>query len=64
MGNSRFRNTYRTLTADEAARIGNIKVMAERLEEAIDSIPDGREKSLALTKLEEAVMWACKALSS
>lgn len=34
---------------------------AVHLAEAIDVIPDGRWKSLALTALEESLMWANKA---
>ena len=32
------------------------------VEQAIEKLPDGREKSLALTKLEEAVHWVCMAI--
>lgn len=35
---------------------------AKELEIAINRAPSGREKALALTKLEESVMWARKAL--
>lgn len=31
------------------------KALAEYLDE---NVPDGREKSLAITKIEEAIMWA------
>lgn len=33
---------------------------AERMLEALSLLPDSREKSLAVTKLEECVMWANK----
>ena len=39
-----------------------ISLRARQLEEEIEKLLNGREKSLALTKLEEAVMWARKAL--
>ena len=29
----------------------------------LEAVPDGREKSLALTKLEESLMWAMAALA-
>lgn len=35
---------------------------AKNLESQIEKLPAGREKALALTKLEESVMWARKAL--
>lgn len=35
---------------------------AKVLEYVLDRLPNGREKALALTKLEESIMWARKAL--
>jgi hypothetical protein len=41
-----------------------IRSMAKELALKIDDeVPDGREKSLALTKLEEAVFWANAGIS-
>lgn len=40
----------------------NLTIEAKALEERFEALPAGREKALALTKLEEAVMWARKAL--
>ena len=57
---SRFRPVYRTLTSDEKALIDAIKSKAEELEDLIDRLKEGRYKSLALTSLEESVMWAVK----
>ncbi len=49
---------------DQALRCGNIRSMAKLLAHAIDnSCPDSRERSLAFTKLEEAVMWANAAIA-
>lgn len=39
-----------------------IKKKFESLEETLDALPDSRAKSLALTHLEEAFMWAGKAI--
>ena len=57
---SRFRKQYRQLTSIEANLIESIKFKAEQLEEELLELADSREKSLALTKLEECVMWAVK----
>lgn len=39
--------------------IGDLRAEARQLSIAINEfLPDGREKSLALTKIEEAVFWA------
>lgn len=55
--NKRF--TYHPPKGDQAQRYEDIRRNAHSLAAFIDaSCPDSREKSLALTKLEEAVMWA------
>ena len=61
---SRFRPTYRALTPEEKALHDTIKVQAEELERLITSTPPGRCQALALTALEETVMWAVKGLTS
>ena len=44
---------------DQAERYGSIRHDAKQLAHLIDNnCPNGREKSLAMTKLEEAVFWA------
>lgn len=49
---------------DQALRCGNIRAKAKQLAYLIDdSCPDSRERSLAFTKLEEAVMWANAAIA-
>ena len=49
---------------DQAREIGCVKHQARDLALMInDRCPDSREKSLALTKLEEATMWACAAIA-
>lgn len=51
--------TYHTPKGDQPQRYENIRAKARELAELIEaSCPDSREKSLANTKLEEAVMWA------
>jgi hypothetical protein len=41
--------------------IGKIKNKANELAELIESLPPGRRRSVALTTLEDASMWAVKA---
>lgn len=65
MGNENvFRPVYRTLTEEEKKKIDLLKDHAGYLYDLIDSVPDGREKSIAKTKLEESVMWAVKGLTA
>lgn len=64
---SRFRPTYRALTDDEKAHHDHIKSIAVELEKSIEYINGGkssRYKSLAITALEESIMWAIKDLTS
>lgn len=64
---SRFRPTYRALTDEEKALHDAIKTKAVELENLIDSVKGGapgRYKSLAMTDLEKAIMWAVKELTS
>ena len=49
---------------DKKIRCLHIGNAVKQLAYVIDNVcPDGREKSLALTRLEEAVMWANKSVS-
>lgn len=58
-----FRKNYRELSPTEKQTIDRIKDKAYQL--AIEFNPtDTREKSIALTKLEECVMWAVKGVST
>ncbi len=66
---SRFRPTYRALSDDEKALHDQIKAKAVELEALLGSIPKGdgtraRYHALAMTSLEEAIMWGVKALTS
>lgn len=58
-----FRKEYRELTEDEKAHVENVKTAAEVLYDHIEAMKDGREKSIAKTKLEESVMWAVKGIT-
>lgn len=57
---TRFRPTYRALTEEEKALHDAIKTKAMSLELLFHSVKAGRYQSLALTSLEESVMWIIK----
>lgn len=56
-----FQKKSRSLTVDEGLLIKDIKEAAERLELLMGCIKS-REMSLAMTNLEQSVMWAVKAV--
>jgi hypothetical protein len=58
--NNVMRHEYRVLSDEEKAQMQAIKDKGLELYELIESIGNSRELSLALTKTEEAVMWAVK----
>lgn len=52
------------LTHEQSAAQDQIRRMAKHAARFVDAnVADNREKSIALTKLEEFVMWANKAIS-
>jgi hypothetical protein len=56
--------TYHPPTGDQAERYTTLRNTAKALAFSIDDlVPDGREKSVAITKLEEAIMWANKGIA-
>ena len=56
--------TYHPPTDDQIPRYEALRKIGKDLAQAIHSYaPDSREKSLAITKVEEAVMWANKAIA-
>lgn len=61
---SRFRPRYRALDPEEKVLHDSIKQKAEELEALFNEVPSGRYASLALTSLEESVMWIIKQLTS
>lgn len=59
-----FRQQYRELNAYEKAQVNEIKDVADVLYELFSQLNSSRESSLAKTKLEEAVMWAVKHITT
>lgn len=60
-----FSAVYRGLTLSEQSSVATIKSFAKTLHIQFHNlVPDGRARSIAFTKLEEAVMWAVKGLTS
>ena len=61
----RYNPDYRTLTKSEYELLTTIKAQASELSEVIlGSVPAGhRERYIALTKLDECVMWATKGIT-
>jgi len=58
--NNVVRHEYRVLTDLEKARMKEIKDMGLEFIRYCDTAGQSRELSLAVTKMEEAVMWAVK----
>lgn len=58
--NNVMRHEYRTLSDAEKAAMQRLKDDGRALHEYVDSLGNSRELSIAKTKIEEAVMWACK----
>lgn len=61
---SRFRPKYRALTDDEKALHDALKNKAAELEELYAKVKGGRYNALAVTSLEQSIMWIVKELTS
>lgn len=61
---SRFRPRYRALTAEDKALHDAIKDSAAHMEMLFTRVKSGRYASLAMTSLEESVMWIIKELTA
>lgn len=61
---SRFRPTYRALTEDEKLLHDKLKSKAVDLEALFSQVKPGRYNALAITSLEESIMWIVKELTS
>ena len=56
-----FRKEYRPLSVNGQSLIQKIKMQAEDVEHYMRTVQN-REMSLAITNLEQAIMWATKAI--
>lgn len=59
--NDRFRKIYKQIGEENSNLITEIKEIAEQLEVRFQVVPS-REMSLAITNLEQSIMWATKAV--
>jgi hypothetical protein len=59
-----MRNQYRELHAEDCMHIRHVKKLGADLHNYVSSLGAGRELAIAKTKIEEAVMWAVKAITS
>lgn len=56
--------TYHAPFGDQASRYEQLRAKAKETAQLIDSCcPDSREKSLALTSLQQTIMWANAAIA-
>ncbi len=61
---SRFRSTYRALTDTEKALHDEIKAKAVELEQLYAKVKAGRYNALAITALEQSIMWIVKEITA
>ena len=61
---SRFRPRYRALTDHEKALHDQLKDKAVELEILFSKVKHGRYNALAITSLEQSIMWIVKELTS
>ena len=64
MSTSRFRPRYRALTDDEKALHDQLKDKATELEALFAKVKPGRYNALAVTSLEQSIMWIVKELTA
>lgn len=61
---SRFRPRYRVLTDEEKILHDKLKDKAAELEVLFKEVKPGRYNALAITSLEQSIMWIVKELTS
>ena len=60
VANNVMRHEYRVLSEEEKAQMKSVKDLGEEFTRTCNQLGRSRELSLAITKIEEAVMWAVK----
>jgi hypothetical protein len=60
VANNVMRHEYRVLSEEEKAQMKSVKDLGEEFARTCNQLGRSRELSLAITKIEEAVMWAVK----
>jgi hypothetical protein len=58
-----MRHVYHVLSDEDDKKMREVKLYGKELYALIESLGSSREVSLALTRVEEAVMWAVKHLT-
>lgn len=61
--NNVLRHEYRVLSDTEKSQLQELKDRGLDLLNIINSLPTSRETSLAVTNVEQAIMWAVKSLT-
>ena len=64
IANNVMRHEYRVLTDDEKNSMQAIKDIGLEFHDLVTGLGPSREGSIAKTKIEEAVMWAVKAITN
>ena len=54
---------YQKASPEQSAKIQKVMAAAKAFYEVLQTLPPARETSLAITKLEEAAMWANKSVA-
>jgi hypothetical protein len=62
--NNTIRHAYRVLSDEEEAQMAAVKDAGQAFHDLIAGLGASRETSIAKTKIEEAVMWAVKHITT
>ena len=54
----------RTLTDEEEQQVSEVEQATDAFSRLLKSLPPSRERSIAITKLEESSMWAIRGLTA